>query len=107
MSEPYAARFELVEWEEEAPGGRAKPVEVDGARWALVEYEAGAGRPEWCSTPHCGFVLEGALRYEFEDGREPLALVAGQGFLLPASPPPRGRNHGAETARLFVADDPV
>lgn len=107
MSEPYAARFELVEWEEEAPGVRAKPVEVDGARWALVEYEAGAGRPEWCSTPHCGFVLEGALRYEFEDGREPLALVAGQGFLLPASPPHRGRNHGAETARLFVADDPV
>ena len=107
MSEPSEARFELVEWEEEAPGVRAKPLEVDGERWALVEYESGAGRPEWCSTPHRGFVLEGALRYEFEDGREPLALVAGQGFVLPATPSHRGRNHGAETARLFVADDPV
>lgn len=106
MSEPYAARFELVEWEEEAPGVRARPLEVDGERWALVEYEAGAGRPEWCSTPHRGFVLAGAVRYEFEDGREPLALAAGQGFLLPASPPHRGRNHGAETVRLFVVDDP-
>lgn len=56
--------------------------------------------------PHRGFVLAGAVRYEFEDGREPLALTAGQGFLLPAAPAHRGRNHGAETAQLFVADDP-
>jgi hypothetical protein len=107
MKNPYAARFEQVEWEEEAPGVRAKPVDVEGERWALVEYDSGSGRPEWCSTPHRGYVLSGAIRYEFDDGREPLALVAGQGFLLPASPAHRGRNHGAETAQLFVTDSAV
>ncbi len=106
MNEPAAGRFELVEWAEEAPGVRAKALAVEGARWALVEYEAGAGRPEWCSTPHHGLVLEGAIRYEFDDGRDDLALAAGQAFVLPTAPAHRGRNHGASTARLFVIDDP-
>ena len=90
-----------------AGAARPRPADheiLDGERWALVEYDAGAGRPEWCSTPHRGFVVAGSIRYEFEDGREPLALAAGQGFLLPAAPAHRGRNHGAETARLFVTD---
>jgi hypothetical protein len=48
--------------------------------------------------------LSGALVYAFEDGREPLRLAAGDGFVPPAAPRHRGRNGAAEPARLFLID---
>jgi quercetin dioxygenase-like cupin family protein len=81
-----------------------READVDGTRWALVEYAPGAGRAEWCETPHAGVVLSGTLTYAFEDGREPLRLGPGDGFVLPEEPRHRGRNEGAEPARLFLID---
>jgi quercetin dioxygenase-like cupin family protein len=78
--------------------------EVAGTRWAAVEYAPGAGRADWCETPHAGYVLSGTLTYSFEDGREPLELRAGDGFALPETPRHRGRNDGSEPARLFLLD---
>jgi hypothetical protein len=77
---------------------------VDGVRWALVEYSPGHGRAAWCSTPHCGYVVSGAVRYEFEDDGEPLIIAAGNGFALPSAPAQRGRNDGSEPASLFLID---
>ncbi len=85
-------------------GVEDREVVVDGVRWARVEYAAGHGRSHWCDTPHCGYVVSGAISYEFEDGREPLDVAAGTGFLLPASPGHRGRNAGSEPAVLFIID---
>jgi quercetin dioxygenase-like cupin family protein len=78
--------------------------EVGGTRWALVEYAPGAGRAEWCETPHSGYVVGGELTYAFEDGRPPLVLRAGEAFALPEAPRHRGRNDGAEPVRLFIVD---
>src|SRR5262249_45435995 len=77
---------------------------VGGVRWAVVEYAPGAGRAEWCDTPHSGYLLSGELVYEFADGSQPLRLTAHQGFLLPTAPAHRGRNPGTEPARLFLID---
>jgi len=77
---------------------------VDGVRWALVEYAPGAGRTEWCDSPHSGYVLSGELRYEFEDGSPEMPVAAGQAFRLPTAPAHRGRNHGTEPVRLFIID---
>ena len=77
---------------------------VGDTRWATVEYRPGAGREEWCDTPHSGYLLSGTLTYEFEDRREPLTLVPGDGFALPPTPRHRGRNGGSEPARLFIID---
>jgi quercetin dioxygenase-like cupin family protein len=77
---------------------------VDGVRWALVEYGPGQGRAQWCHVPHSGYVVAGAIRYEFEDGREPLVIEAGSGFVLPPAPGHRGRNDGAVPAALFLID---
>jgi quercetin dioxygenase-like cupin family protein len=79
-------------------------VDVGGTRWALVTYAPGAGRADWCETPHSGYLLDGTLTYEFEDGRAPLALHAGDAFALPEHPRHRGRNGGDEPARLFIID---
>jgi mannose-6-phosphate isomerase-like protein (cupin superfamily) len=80
---------------------------VDGARWAIVEYGAGAGRLEWCETPHIGYVVAGSIRYEFEDGKAELHISAGDAFTLPSSPRHRGRNTGATPARLFIVDGQI
>ena len=77
---------------------------VEGLRWALVEYAVQAGREEWCETPHVGYVVSGAISYEFEDGRDAIEVSTGQGFLLPSSPRHRGRNLGSAPARLFLID---
>jgi quercetin dioxygenase-like cupin family protein len=81
-----------------------READVAGTRWALVEYSPGSGRDEWCETPHAGYVVSGAITYSFEDDREPLVIAAGEAFSLPEAPRHRGRNHGAEPARLFLID---
>jgi hypothetical protein len=77
---------------------------VDGIRWALVQYEPGAGRTEWCDSPHSGYLLSGELQYEFEDGSPSMRIAAAQAFVLPSAPAHRGRNHGSQPARLFIID---
>jgi quercetin dioxygenase-like cupin family protein len=85
-------------------GVRDAEADVDGTRWALVEYSPGSGRADWCDTPHSGYIVSGELTYAFEDGRAELRLVAGEAFVLPPEPRHRGRNDGAEPVRLFIID---
>jgi hypothetical protein len=77
---------------------------VDGVRWAMVEYAPGAGRQEWCDSPHAGYLVSGELEYEFDDGSPPMRIAAAQAFRLPVSPAHRGRNPGSAPARLFIID---
>jgi quercetin dioxygenase-like cupin family protein len=86
------------------PGVHDREADVDGTRWALVEYAPGAGREHWCDTPHSGYVLSGSISYAFDDGRPPLVVGAGQAFLLPPAPRHRGTNDGVEPVRLFIID---
>jgi len=102
MSEPRRIDFSAPV--EHDPRVRDREADVDGTRWAHVTYEPGAGREEWCETPHSGVVLSGTLTYAFEDGREPLVLSPGDGFVLPETPRHRGRNEGTEPVRLFLID---
>jgi hypothetical protein len=36
----------------EAPGIASRALDVNGVRWALVEYEPGVLREEWCLEGH-------------------------------------------------------
>jgi hypothetical protein len=81
-----------------------REIEVDGTRWALVEYSPGSGREEWCDVPHSGFMVSGGLTYSFEDGSGPLIVGVGEAFALPTAPRHRGHNDGDEPARLFLID---
>jgi uncharacterized RmlC-like cupin family protein len=106
MTEPALITFDAVEPVEEGPGVRTRAVEAAGRRFALVEYDPGAGRDAWCRDGHHAYIVVGAIHYEFEDGREPVGAVAGQGLYLPAGIGHKGRNHHFERTRLFVVDDP-
>ncbi|HEY1366757.1 MAG TPA: cupin domain-containing protein [Gaiellaceae bacterium] len=98
--------FGAVEWEDEGPGIRAQATRAAGSRWALVEYGPGASREEWCTDGHRGYVVEGAIEYEFDDGSGPLGFRQGQGFVLSAGTGHRGRNPTDAPTRLFLIDDP-
>ena len=105
MAEPGSIDFDALAREVEAPGISSRATTVDGARWAIVDYESGAARNEWCEDGHRGYVVRGAVEYEFIDGRAPLRVSADQAFRLPPGPAHRGRNVGDGPARLFLIDD--
>ena len=109
MDDARRVPFAELDWTDDAPGIRAREVNVGGARWATVEYETGAGREEWCEEGHRGYVLGGEIEYEFDDGREPLRASEGEAFRLPpakiGSGAHRGRNLAQGPTRLFLIDD--
>ena len=109
MDEPRRVPFDELPWADDAPGIRGREVDVGGARWATVEYGEGVGRDEWCEEGHRGYVIQGEIEYEFDDGRTPLRAKEGEAFLLPPAPlgggAHRGRNLAPGPTRLFLIDD--
>jgi hypothetical protein len=91
--------------EPEGPGIAGHHADVGGTRWALVTYEPGTLREEYCTEPHSGFVVRGAIAYEFEGRDERLELGAGDGFTL--SPTPHRGRAGDEGVTLFLIDAEV
>ena len=109
--EPRSIPLDATAWAPEAPGIRSRAAtvaEVAGsARWAVVEYAEGAAREEWCTEGHRGYVLAGAMRYDFDDGTAPIEAREGQAFLLPAGQAHRGTNLAAGETRMFLVDGVV
>lgn len=97
--------FGSAEWVEDVPGIRARETTVEGRRWAIVEYEPGARRLEWCRDGHVGLVLSGEVEYEFEDGRASLTVSRGDAFQLATGHAHRGTNRADGATQLFLIDD--
>jgi hypothetical protein len=108
MGNERSVPFGEMSWTDDAPGIQAREAEVEGTRWAIVEYEESASRDDWCEEGHRGYVVAGEIEYEFDDGREPLRASAGEAFLLPpaslGSGAHRGRNTARQATRLFLID---
>jgi Cupin domain len=104
MPDPQPIDFSGADPVSHDPGVTDREIEIDGTRWALVEYSPGSGREGWCDVPHSGYVVSGGITYDFEDDRDPLVIGKGEGFALPPSPRHRGRNEGEEPTRLFIID---
>jgi len=109
MGEATKVPFGEMKWDDDAPGIRAREGRVEGTRWAIVRYDEGARREEWCEEGHRGYVVEGEIEYEFDDGRESLRASEGEAFLLPPATlgdgAHRGRNLAPGPTRLFLIDD--
>jgi hypothetical protein len=99
--------FDAIAWADDQPDIHSRAQQALGQRWAIVEYEAGAAREEWCTDGHRGYVLDGQIEYEFDDGSPQLEVSRGQGFFLSAGTGHRGHNPGATATRLFLIDDPA
>ena len=57
MTDPRPVDFFGVDPVSHDPGVMDRELEVDGTRWALVEYSPGEGREGWCDVPHAGYVV--------------------------------------------------
>jgi quercetin dioxygenase-like cupin family protein len=99
--------FDSIGWADDQPDIHSRAQFALDQRWAIVEYEAGAAREEWCTDGHRGYVLAGQIEYEFDDGSPPLEVGQGQGFFLSPGTGHRGRNRGSSVTRLFLIDDPA
>lgn len=107
MKEDRVISLSAREWQDDVPGIRAKEEVVSARRWAIVAYEPGAKREEWCLDGHWGYMLAGVIEYEFDDGGPPLRVEAGEGFALKTGRGHRGRNLADGEAQLFLIDDPA
>lgn len=107
MSAGGKIEFDSIGWADDQPDIHSRAENALGQRWAVVEYEAGAAREEWCTDGHRGYVLAGQIEYEFDDGSAPLHVDEGQGFYLDGGTGHRGRNPGGVATRLFLIDDPA
>lgn len=99
-------RFSELPLEPEAPGIASHAREVNGVRWALVKYEPGVLREEWCEEGHSGYVIEGEITYEVNGGESELKLEAGDAFTLAEDSKHRGKA-GPEGVVLFIIDRPA
>jgi hypothetical protein len=108
VSGSLVARLEQEAWRDDAPGIRARECfDIDGKRFAIVEYGPGAARDDWCVAGHYGFVISGRIRYRFEDGSPALEAGAGEGFFLSTDPGHQGANAAADGPTTIFLVDPV
>ncbi len=108
VSASAVARLEQEAWRDDAPGIRARECfDMDGKRFAIVEYGPGAARDDWCVVGHYGFVVSGRIRYRFEDGSPALEAGAGEGFFLSTAPAHPGGNAADEGPTTLFLIDPI
>jgi hypothetical protein len=108
LGQERSVPFGDLAWTDDAPGIRAREAELEDTCWAIVEYSQGASREDWCEDGHRGYVVAGAIEYEFDDGCAPLRASEGEAFLLPRASlgagAHRGRNVANEPTRIFLID---
>jgi quercetin dioxygenase-like cupin family protein len=98
--------LDAIEWDEQLAGIRLKTVTAaDGSTWNRVTYEPGAVRDDvWCEKGHRGFVLDGTMSYEYQDG-ETFSIPAGNGFIVSPGRAHRGHNISSAQATFLMIDD--
>jgi quercetin dioxygenase-like cupin family protein len=98
--------LDALEWDEQVAGIRLKTEPAaDGSTWNRVTYEPGAVRDDvWCEKGHRGFVLDGTMSYEYQDG-ETFSIAAGNGFIVSSGRAHRGHNLSDARAEFLMIDD--
>jgi hypothetical protein len=98
--------LDALDWDEQLDGIRLKTVRAaDGTTWNRVSYAASAVRHDvWCEKGHRGFVLDGTMSYEYQDG-ETFSISAGNGFIVSAGRAHRGHNRSDALAEFLMIDD--
>lgn len=79
----YKIDFDALEWSFPISGVRHKKFSFQNQKLRLVEYTPDM-EPHWCDRGHAGYILEGQLQIEFEDGTR--VFNAGDGIVIPDGP---------------------
>ena len=90
-TQPWQAGAHPLEGKKPAALGRA----------TLLRFLPGFADPSWCENGHAGYVLEGSLRLELDDGAREVG--AGEGFVVEPGTRHRAANPTEIPVVLFVA----
>lgn len=78
--------FADLAWEQKQPGLRYKERRVGGHRIRLLEITSEYKDLDWCGLQHTGYVIEGRIRFIFDDAS--IDYKEGDGILISVQ-----RNH--------------
>ena len=95
--------FSKIELKKNPDHTGLKEIFIRNKRFQIIEYETNASHPDWCSTGHVGFVIEGEIMYELESSE--IRVQKGKGFYLPSGTKHRGHNVYSGVTRFFLIDE--
>jgi arsenate reductase len=81
--------FDTLPWETTISGARSKAQTIGSRQLRLLELTPELDHPHWCEAGHIGYVLEGELEIEFEQGA--ITFRAGDGIAIPPGSADRHR----------------
>ena len=79
--ERYKIDFESMPWERAVVGAKVKAYERNGRKLRLAEFTREFIEPDWCTTGHIGYILEGQLEINFEG--KIVVFGPGDGLFIP------------------------
>jgi len=77
--------FKDKPWNAPAVGVKSKTHEQSGRKLRLAEFTREFVERHWCTKGHIGYVLEGRMEIDFDDGV--IALAEGDGLFIPPGEP--------------------
>ena len=98
MTVQYKAEFDKLDWDSPLEGVRHKFIDQNNLRIRLVEYSKEM-TPHWCEKGHYGYLIEGQLEIEYENGK--IVYKPGDGIFIPDGSDHRHRGK-ALTERVLV-----
>ncbi len=98
MTVRHKVEFDTIAWASPLEGVRHKVIDQDHLRMRLVEYSR-AMPPHWCEKGHTGYLIEGQMEIEYENGK--IIYNPGDGIFIPDGPEHRHRG-AALSERVLV-----
>jgi mannose-6-phosphate isomerase-like protein (cupin superfamily) len=102
MPDNNQTNFSRQSWKQVTPLARQKTMTLGDKRIRLLELAPGFEELEWCLRGHIGYVLDGSLEIEFQNGTQKFE----PGDVLAVEP---GCHHKArrtnQKVTLFVVDE--
>jgi hypothetical protein len=87
-------------WQDVTEQVRQKAKDFQGKKVRILELQAGFCEHSWCNKAHIGYVIEGAVDFEFETERR--SFRVGDVFMISSAEPHKASI--SEKAVLFVVD---
>jgi quercetin dioxygenase-like cupin family protein len=77
--------FAVSDWTASAAGGRSKVISHEDRQFRVVELARASYSPEVCLVGHLGYIIDGEMRIDFDDGS--ITLKTGDGLDIPDGEP--------------------
>lgn len=96
-------RFPDIEWQQVSEHARQKLIDNGEKRVRLLKLSPGFQELEWCQRGHTGYVIDGSLEMEFNEGHKK-QFTTGDAILVSQGEAHKARTGGG-SCLLFLVDE--